>query len=97
MFSGKTTELMRRIKRYQIANYKCLLIKYAKDLRYDKENLCTHDQQTLGAVSATSLWDLIGEIEKYKVVGIDEVLEEFITLIVGPRNEGSISVTSDKY
>ena len=30
MFSGKSTELMRRIKRYQVAARKCLTIKYAK-------------------------------------------------------------------
>ena len=34
MFSGKTTELMRRLKRYQIATNKCLVIKYANDVRY---------------------------------------------------------------
>ena len=33
MFSGKTTELMRRLKRYQIAKHSCLIVKYAKDLR----------------------------------------------------------------
>ena len=30
MFSGKSTELMRRIKRYQVATRKCLAVKYAK-------------------------------------------------------------------
>ena len=35
---------MRRMKRYQIANYKCLIIKYAKDDRYDKEGIATHDR-----------------------------------------------------
>ena len=38
------TELMRRMKRYQIANYNCLVIKYANDTRYDKEALATHDK-----------------------------------------------------
>ena len=33
MFSGKSTELVRRIRRYQIADNKCLVIKYAKDSR----------------------------------------------------------------
>jgi hypothetical protein len=30
MFSGKSTELMRRLKRYQVAQYKVLIVKYAK-------------------------------------------------------------------
>ena len=51
MFSGKSTELIRRLKRYQIARYECLIVKYAKDLRYDSESIATHDQQTLKANS----------------------------------------------
>ena len=33
MFSGKSTELIRRLRRYQIAKHECLIIKYAKDDR----------------------------------------------------------------
>ncbi|XP_052766622.1 thymidine kinase, cytosolic-like [Mya arenaria] len=72
MFSGKTTELMRRMKRYQIANYSCLVVKYAKDIRYDKENIATHDRQTLPAVAATKLADLEEEALQYEIIGIDE-------------------------
>ncbi|KAJ8037266.1 Thymidine kinase, cytosolic [Holothuria leucospilota] len=72
MFSGKTTELVRRIKRYQIANYKCLLIKYAKDVRYDQTAVATHDRQTCNAVSATRLSDLIDDAASHEVIGIDE-------------------------
>uniref|UniRef100_A0A8C0E1Q0 Thymidine kinase n=1 Tax=Balaenoptera musculus TaxID=9771 RepID=A0A8C0E1Q0_BALMU len=43
MFSGKSTELMRRVRRFQIAQYKCLVIKYAKDTRYSS-NFSTHDR-----------------------------------------------------
>ena len=40
-----STELVRRVKRYQIANHSCLLIKYDKDVRYDEDNrVSTHDQ-----------------------------------------------------
>ncbi|KAK3090711.1 hypothetical protein FSP39_013954 [Pinctada imbricata] len=72
MFSGKTTELMRRMKRYQIANYKCLVIKYSKDDRYDKSGIATHDRQTLPALPADQLSDIALEAENYEVVGIDE-------------------------
>lgn len=46
MFSGKTTEMLRRVRRYEAAKRKCLVIKYAKDLRYDStvERLVTHDR-----------------------------------------------------
>jgi len=72
MFSGKTTELMRRLKRFQIAKYKCLVVKYAKDVRYDSSHLATHDQQTLPAVCATSLSQLTALTANYSIIGIDE-------------------------
>lgn len=72
MFSGKTTELMRRMKRYQIANYKCLVIKYSKDDRYDKEGIATHDRQTLPAVPADKLDDVATLAENFEVIGVDE-------------------------
>lgn len=43
MFSGKTTELLRRIRRYTIANRSCLVIKYKNDTRYSNEDMATHD------------------------------------------------------
>ena len=58
MFSGKSTELIRRLKRYQIARYSCLIVKYAKDTRYNQESIATHDQQTLKAISADKLKNL---------------------------------------
>jgi len=74
MFSGKTTELIRRMKRYQIANYSCLIVKYAKDDRYDKDGIATHDKQTLQAtVSASRLTpDVLELAARHEVVGVDE-------------------------
>lgn len=37
-----STELMRRVRRFQVAQYKCLVIKYAKDTRYSSK-FSTHD------------------------------------------------------
>ncbi len=44
MFSGKTTELLRRVRRFEFARQKCLIIKYARDTRYSVESVSTHDQ-----------------------------------------------------
>ena len=41
---GFRTELLRRIKRYQIANHSCMVIKYEKDNRYDMDGVATHDR-----------------------------------------------------
>lgn len=73
MFSGKTTELMRRMKRYQIANHRCLIVKYAGDSRYDVENnVCTHDMQAMSAVKCTSLQSVAARKDEFRVIGIDE-------------------------
>ncbi|XP_071960838.1 thymidine kinase, cytosolic-like [Antedon mediterranea] len=72
MFSGKTTELVRRIKRYQIANHSCLLIKYIKDDRYSSENISTHDRHTCPAVAADRLYSLLAQAASFDVIGIDE-------------------------
>ncbi len=44
MFSGKTTELLRRIRRFTVANRTCLVIKYKQDTRYSEEHMSTHDK-----------------------------------------------------
>ncbi|KAI0218122.1 Thymidine kinase, cytosolic [Lamellibrachia satsuma] len=72
MFSGKTTELMRRLKRYQLASYECLIIKYAKDERYEKNGIATHDKQTLPATSAVELNSLVSMALQCDVIGVDE-------------------------
>uniref|UniRef100_A0A2K6SEE4 Thymidine kinase n=1 Tax=Saimiri boliviensis boliviensis TaxID=39432 RepID=A0A2K6SEE4_SAIBB len=58
MFSGKSTELMRRVRRFQIAQYKCLVIKYAKDTRYSS-SFCTHDR-SLTSWSSVRPWPTLG-------------------------------------
>lgn len=39
-----STELMRRVRRFQLAQYRCLLVKYAKDTRYSSSGVSTHDK-----------------------------------------------------
>lgn len=72
MFSGKTTELIRRLRRYQIAKYKCLIVKYANDDRYSESDIVSHDHQSLPAVSARQIVDFKHKTIEYDVVGIDE-------------------------
>lgn len=44
MFAGKSTELLRRVKRHEIAGSKCLRIKFAGDVRYSEDSIATHDK-----------------------------------------------------
>lgn len=66
-----STELMRRVRRFQIAQYKCLVIKYAKDTRYSS-NFSTHDRNTMEALPACQLRDAAQEALGVAVIGIDE-------------------------
>ena len=73
MFSGKTTELMRRIRRYTHAKKRCQVIKYSKDTRYDSECASTHDRQKCAAVGCTRLSELsVDSLVDLDVIGIDE-------------------------
>ena len=72
MYSGKTTSLAIRYRRYNVAGKKCLLIKHKHDTRYDDSMLCTHDAYKLDAVSCLNLFDL--DIHPtYEVICIDEI------------------------
>ncbi|MFK7798298.1 MAG: thymidine kinase [Aureispira sp.] len=75
MFSGKSTILLTRYRRYQIAGKRCLLVKYAKDRRYDgsEEMLVTHDQLSYKATSCHQLEDIKSLVKSYDVICIDEI------------------------
>lgn len=61
MFSGKSTELLRRVRRYTFARKECCVIKYAKDRRYAGDDLmATHDRLTWAALAAEKLSDVVG-------------------------------------
>lgn len=74
MFSGKTTEMMWRVRRHQVARRRCLVVKYAKDMRYsdDQDVLITHDRQQTPAVAVTRLRDAWAQAVEAEVVGVDE-------------------------
>ena len=48
MFSGKSSELLRKVRRYEHAKKKCLIVNYRHDNRYtDTEEMATHDRYFL--------------------------------------------------
>ena len=74
MFAGKSTELMRRIRRHKLAYRRCVVIKYAKDQRHGENatELSTHDNLRIKAVPCTKLYDAWNEARNSDVIGIDE-------------------------
>ena len=75
MFSGKSTILLTRYRRYQIAGKRCLLIKYANDQRYDGSEamLVTHDQISYRATSCHCLAEVTALVQNYDVICVDEI------------------------
>lgn len=72
MFSGKTTELIRRIRRYHVARMSVVVVKYAPDTRYSQTDVVSHDQTRWAAVPTRRLMDHLAELLPYDVIGIDE-------------------------
>lgn len=74
MYSGKSEELIRRIKRAEIAKQKILVFKPTIDDRYSKNDVVSHSgQSTTGIVidDSKKIYDYIND--EVQVVGIDEV------------------------
>lgn len=63
---------MRRIKRLEIAQKKCLFIKYGLDNRYSKNQIQTHNGTSVDALNTKSLNDIEIIANKYDCIGIDE-------------------------
>jgi len=72
MFSGKTEELIRRIKRARIANQKTLIFKPVTDSRYDKEKVVSHDANQVMSLPVATSNDILDCMEDAMVIGIDE-------------------------
>jgi len=76
MFSGKSEELIRRLKRARIAKQRVVCFKPDIDLRYHKSAIASHGAQTLDACvvpNVDRLRDaLFAQIDQVEVVGIDE-------------------------
>ena len=74
MFSGKTEELIRRIKRAVIAKRKVQLFKPRLDARYDAEAVVSHSAQKLRSTVIDKATDILEKmLPDTQVVGIDEV------------------------
>lgn len=72
MFSGKTEELIRRLKRAKIANLKVEIFKPAIDVRYDETNVVSHDANAIQSTPIDNSQTILLLAEGVDVVGIDE-------------------------
>jgi len=72
MFSGKTEELLRRIRRAKIAKLSTIIFKPHIDTRYSKNKIVSHNNNSMDSVIVKKTTDILDLGKKYDVLGIDE-------------------------
>ena len=72
MFSGKTEELIRRLRRAQIAKQKVKIFKPDIDVRYSENSIVSHNEQSLPSEIIKDINEVLDLYENAQVVGIDE-------------------------
>ena len=94
MFSGKTEELIRRLRRAQIANQRVEIFKPMLDTRYAENELVSHNRNTIHSTPVASSQDILPLLKDVEVVGVDEAqfFDEGIVPIVREMANNGIRV-----
>ena len=72
MFSGKTEELICRLKRAQIAKQSVKIFKPRIDERYSKNSIVSHNEQSLPSILIDDIIEILDHANDAQVIGIDE-------------------------
>jgi thymidine kinase len=72
MFSGKTEELLRRLKRAKIANQKVQIFKPTIDNRYSEEKVVSHDSNATKSIPVKNSAEILNKRNDCEVIGVDE-------------------------
>jgi len=86
MFSGKTEELIRRLKRARIARQKVEIFKPRIEVRYSEEEVVSHDDNAIHSTPVDSASNILLLASEVEVVGIDEA-QFFDDGLVGVCNQ----------
>ena len=83
MFSGKTEELIRRLKRVKIAHLKAEIFKPSVDTRYDEQKIVSHDENMIQSTPVDNSQTILLLSQGVDVVGIDEAqfFDDQITVV----------------
>jgi thymidine kinase len=73
MFSGKTEELIRRLRRAQIARQRVAIVKPGTDDRYADDHIVSHNQQRIPSIVVRNSDEVLAVAAEADVIGIDEV------------------------
>ncbi|ANW94807.1 thymidine kinase [Wenyingzhuangia fucanilytica] len=91
MFSGKTEELIRRLRRAQIAKQRIEIFKPSVDTRYDEENVVSHDEKYIRSTPVPAAANIRLLANYVDVVGIDEAQffdDEIVSVCNDLANKG---------
>ena len=72
MFSGKTEELIRRLKRAKFAKQKVEIFKPDTDIRYDEVEVVSHDKNAISSTPVSASSSILLLADDCEVIGIDE-------------------------
>ena len=72
MFSGKTEELIRRLRRAQFAGLKIAIFNPKVDVRYSEDNVVSHDLKSVPSTAISNPTEIFLMDSDIRVVGIDE-------------------------
>jgi thymidine kinase len=90
MFSGKTEELIRRLKRAKIAQQKVEIFKPAIDVRYHESDIVSHNQTVIRSTPVHASDEILLMTSDCEVVGVDEAqfFDEGIVDVVNMDSKG---------
>lgn len=72
MFSGKTEELIRRLRRAQIAQQTVAIFKPKIDHRYSADHIVSHNDQRIPSIAVKNAWEILENSGEAQVIAIDE-------------------------
>lgn len=81
MFSGKTEELIRRLRRAKIAKQNVKIFKPKIDIRYSTSDIVSHSEQSMPSILVESAKEILDYTSEAQVVGIDEAQFFDMTLV----------------
>ena len=91
MFSGKTEELLRRLKRARFANQQVLIFKPKTDVRYSDKKVISHDANEIMSTPVEKAIDILSKVNEEDIVAIDEAQffdDDIITVCNKLANNG---------
>jgi len=97
MFSGKTEELIRRLRRAQIAKQKVKIFKPRIDARYSENSIVSHNERSLPSILIENINEVLEHSDDAQVIGIDEAQffnEEIVRICNVLASEGKRVIVS---